>query len=372
VINTMSFAILGLGTAVPPTVFHQTTAAEIARSVSCRTKEQETWLPTIYSQTGIQTRHMAFAQEVVDDMVNCTRHTKSVFLPRGTADDHGPSTGQRMQHYVQEAAPLAREASAVALRQARLAPADITHLITISCTGFRAPGVDYELVRGLGLAPTIERTHIGFMGCHGALNGLRVAQALAGSEPDTRILLCAVELCSVHYFYGWDPEKMVANALFGDGSAAIVGVPASLAPAGAWRVAATGSCYIPDSAGDMTWTVGDHGFEMTLTKRVPGLIASNLRPWLEGWLSKNGLALGQVGSWAIHPGGPRILTAVEEALGLSREQTKTGLEVLGEYGNMSSPTVLFILERLRDRQAARPCVALGFGPGMVAEATLFA
>jgi predicted naringenin-chalcone synthase len=111
---------------------------------------------------------------------------------------------------------------------------------------------------------------------------------------------------------------------------------------------------------------------MTLTKRVPGLIANHLRPWLESWLSKNGLGLDQVRSWAIHPGGPRILAAVEEALGLTREQTSTGLEILAEYGNMSSPTVLFIIDRLRTRQAPRPCVALGFGPGMVAEATLFA
>jgi prepilin-type processing-associated H-X9-DG protein len=179
-------------------------------------------------------------------------------------------------------------------------------------------------------------------------------------------------LCVLHYFYGWDPEKMVANALFADGSAAVAGAPAAAAPADAWRVAATGSCYLPDSANDMTWTVGDHGFEMTLSKRVPGLIARHLRPWLEGWLGKNGLALGDVASWAIHPGGPRILVAVEEALGLSREQTNTGLEVLADDGNMSSPTVLFILDRLRTRKAPRPCVAIGFGPGLVAEATLFA
>src|SRR5437773_11629928 len=122
----------------------------------------------------------------------------------------------------------------------------------------------------------------------------------------------------------------------------------------------------------MTWSVGDHGFEMTLSKRVPGLIAAHLRPWLEAWLRPHGLAPADVASWAVHPGGPRILTAVEEALGLDRSATAVSREVLATCGNMSSPTVLFILDRLQRAGAARPCVALGFGPGLAAEAALFA
>jgi len=176
------------------------------------------------------------------------------------------------------------------------------------------------------------------------------------------------ELCSIHYHYGWNPQKMVANAIFGDGAAAVVGGPAG--SPGAWRVTATGSCLLPNSADAMTWTVGDQGFEMTLAKKVPGLIASNLRPWLEGWLARQGLTVNQVGSWAIHPGGPRILSAVEEALGLPREASAVARQVFAEYGNMSSPTVLFIIERLRRLNAVRPCVAMGFGPGLMAEVVL--
>jgi predicted naringenin-chalcone synthase len=121
----------------------------------------------------------------------------------------------------------------------------------------------------------------------------------------------------------------------------------------------------------MTWHVGDHGFDMTLSTRVPNLIAANLRPWVDRWLRSHGLSIDVVGSWAIHPGGPRVLTDVEQALGLSPAMTTVSREVLGECGNMSSPTVLFLLDRLRRRQASRPCVALGFGPGLVAEAALF-
>jgi predicted naringenin-chalcone synthase len=230
--------------------------------------------------------------------------------------------------------------------------------------------VDRELIQALGLRPRVERTHVGFMGCHGALNGLRVARAFTAADPRACVLVCAVELCSVHYHYGWDPQKSVANALFSDGAAAVVGTAAETVER-AWWVAATGSCLFPDSADAMTWTIGDHGFEMTLSPRVPDLLGQHLRPWLRDWLADNRLTLDQVASWAIHPGGPRILGAIEKALGLPREATVASREILAEYGNMSSPTVLFILERLQRRQAPRPCVALGFGPGLTAEAVLF-
>jgi predicted naringenin-chalcone synthase len=366
----MSFAILGMGTAVPETVVTQHEALLLAKALCCRAPEHETWLPLLYNHTGIARRHQTLGREVVDDVLRGTRHSGSDFLPSGDPEDRGPTTGQRMRHYAEYAGPLAREAARKALHHSQIPPGDITHLITVSCTGFRAPGVDVELIRALGLAPTVERTHVGYMGCHGALNALRVAAAFTGANPAARVLVSATELCSLHYHYGWDPQKIVANAIFADGSAAAVGGAAGAAPAGTWRVAASGSCLCPNSADVMTWTVGDHGFEMTLSKKVPGLIATHLRPWLERWLARNGASLNGVGSWAVHPGGPRIIDAVEEALGLNRQVTAVAREVFAEHGNMSSPTVLFILDRLRRLGAPRPCVALGFGPGLVVEATL--
>ncbi len=196
-------------------------------------------------------------------------------------------------------------------------------------------------------------------------------RAFADSEPDARILVCAVELCGLHYHYGWDPQKMVANALFADGAAAVVGGADTLAMGGTWRVSATGSSLLPDSRLAMSWTIGDHGFEMSLSKRVPGLIREHLRPWLESWLAGRGLRVETVGSWAIHPGGPRILDAIAESLELGEDKLASAREVFATYGNMSSPTVLFIVEHLRGRRAPLPCVALGFGPGLVAEAVLF-
>jgi prepilin-type processing-associated H-X9-DG protein len=184
------------------------------------------------------------------------------------------------------------------------------------------------------------------------------------------VLVSATELCSLHFHYGWDPKRVVANALFADGSAAVVAGPAEDAADDAWKVVGTGSCLFPNSEHAMTWDIGDYGFEMTLATKVPNMISEHLRPWLAQWLAGHGLTLADVKSWAIHPGGPRILTAVEQPLGLTEQHTTASREVLANCGNMSSPTVLFILKKLRDRRAPRPCVALGFGPGLVAEAAL--
>jgi prepilin-type processing-associated H-X9-DG protein len=198
-----------------------------------------------------------------------------------------------------------------------------------------------------------------------------VARAFAESNPDARILLCATEICSIHYYYPWNPKRIVGNALFADGSAALVGTGDKNGPSKAWRQVANGSCLFPDSEFAMEWMIGNHGFEMTLSAKVPNLIATNLRPWLEGWLKTHGLTIGDIASWAIHPGGPRIIASVEEAIGLVEGVAWASREVLTEFGNMSSPTVLFILDRLRRADSLRPCVALGFGPGLVAEAALF-
>jgi predicted naringenin-chalcone synthase len=247
----------------------------------------------------------------------------------------------------------------------------ITHLITVSCTGFFAPGVEFALIRQLGLSPAVARVNVGFMGCHGALNALRAAQAFIAAEPSARVLLCCVELCSLHYQYGWDQEQVVANTLFADGAAAVVLSAEAEHRPGAWRLAGCGSCLLPDSEREMTWRITDHGFAMTLSPRVPELIRVRLRPWLEAWLAQHGRRVEEVKSWAIHPGGPRVLQATLEALGLPPDASDASAAVLADCGNMSSATVLFVLRRLQQTGGSPPCVALAFGPGLTAEAALF-
>ena len=363
----MSLAIRGLGTAHPPDALTPDDGLRLARHLAGPDVRTSTWLGPVYAGSGVARRHQVIGGQVVRDIFAGTNQSGSPFLPTAANDGVGPTTAERMAVYAEEAGPLALRAAAGAVAESGFAPASFTHLVTVSCTGFAAPGVDLALITGLGLRPTVERTHVGFMGCHGALNGLRVANAFAAADPAARVLLCAVELCSLHYYYGSAADKLIANAIFADGAAAVAGTGGGAG----WTVAATGSCLIPDSAGEMAWAVGDHGFEMTLSRRVPGLIAGAVRPWLEGWLGDNGLSLAAVGSWAVHPGGPKILSAVEEGLDLPPDALAASRGTFADYGNMSSPTVLFVLDRLRRAGAPRPCVALGFGPGLVAEAVLF-
>lgn len=368
----MSLAILGLATALPTHAISQDRASAVAQAICRATDDRAAILSSLYRQSGIQQRHLVVGADVAEDVLNGTRLSGSIFLPSGGEQDLGPSTGLRMEYYAAQAAPLAINAARAALHNARVAAANLTHLVTVSCTGFSAPGVDCDLIEQLGMSPSVLRTHVGFMGCHGAINGLRVAQAFADGVPNARILLCAVELCSIHFHYEWDPKKLVANVLFADGAAAVVGAPAAETQAITPRVCATGSNLFPNTASAMTWKIGDHGFTMTLSTRIPGLINSNLRSWLEHWLKQNRLAIADVGAWAVHPGGPRILNVVEECLGLPQNALDVSREVLAECGNMSSPTVLFVVERLCQLRAPRPYVVLAFGPGLVVEAALIA
>ena len=154
-----------------------------------------------------------------------------------------------------------------------------------------------------------------------------------------------MELCSLHFYYGWDVEKVKANALFADGAGAIVAGGAASHSDRAWKVAATGSRLLPDSQSDMSWRIGNHGFEMTLTPRVMEVIHAHLRPWLCEWLKHQGCHLRDIASWAIHPGGPRIVTSVAECLDLPDSAIAASRRVLADHGNMSSPTLLFIFER---------------------------
>lgn len=364
----MTLAIHGLGTANPPDALSAADGLGLARKMAGPDVRTSTWLIPVYEKSGVDRRFQVIGGAVVRDILDGEDRVKSPFFPTAANDGVGPTTGERMRMYAEEAGPLALRAAREAVAESGFAPESFTHLVTVSCTGFTAPGVDRALIAGLGLRPTVERTHIGFMGCHGALNGLRVANAFASANPAARVLVTAVELCSLHYYYGNEADKLIANAIFADGAAAVVGCAG---PSRGWSLRASGSCVIPGSEPDMAWTVGDHGFAMTLSRRVPGLIAAHLRPWLEGWLRDNGLSLADVRSWAVHPGGPKILTAVEESLALPPAALAASRAVFADRGNMSSPTVLFVLDRLRKEHAPGPCVALGFGPGLVAEAALF-
>lgn len=392
----MTVYLTGLGTAVPRHHIQQSEAAELVGPWNARNDDELRLLKELYRRSGVQQRHSVIlessagssgarqsfyrtAQQGSDNTRSSSEDestTTVASMPILRSD--GPSTACRMEQYAAHAGTLGHEAASLALRQADCAASDITHLVTVSCTGFRAPGFDIELLQSLGLPPSVARTHVGFMGCHGALNGLRVAAAFLNADPAAKVLLVAVELCSLHHQYGWAPDRIVSNALFADGAGAVVltsirepDTTSSRKYADFIQYRGSRSLVVAGSLDEMTWQIGNHGFEMTLSARVPDLIQRHLRPWLSEWLSVWKLQVEDIAHWAIHPGGPRILAACGEALGLQRSQWQASAEVLASCGNMSSPTVLFILKRLLELEVRGPIVSLAFGPGLTIEAALF-
>ena len=359
----MPLALHGIGTAVPAQQLSQAEAVQVAYRINAESPEQAKLMTRIYQKSKVLTRGSVLLEN--DGLDGSSKERLSFY------GIESPGTAQRMQAFDDYAGGLALEAATKAVTDGGISSGSITHLVTVSCTGFHSPGVDLFLMEKLELAPSVQRTHIGFMGCHGALNGLRVAHAFAEMDPKAVVLLCAVELCSLHMAYGWDPEKIVANALFADGAAAVV---ASAIPSPANQslvLQRSGSMVIPDSADLMHWEIGDHGFAMGLSPLVPETVGAALLPWLRDWLIDQAIDLEAVNSWAIHPGGPRILSVCSEVLSLDPNLLLESRGVLQDHGNMSSATILFILERLRRRSTAGPCLALAFGPGLSAEVALF-
>ena len=359
----MPLTLHGIGTAVPTQKLSQSEAVEVSHRINAESPEQVRLMSRIYQKTKVLTRGSVLLEN--DGVDGATKERLSFY------GSESPGTAQRMQAFDDHAGRLALEAAAKALKDADISSGAITHLVTVCCTGFQSPGVDLFLMDKLELAPSVQRTHIGFMGCHGAMNGLRVAHAFAEMDPNAVVLLCAVELCSLHMAYGWHPEKVVANALFADGAAAVVASANSSLAHQSLVLRRSGSMVIPDSADLMHWEIGDHGFSMGLSPRVPETVGAALFPWLRDWLADQAIDLEAVTSWAIHPGGPRILSTCAEVLSLGPNLLLDSRAVLQEHGNMSSATILFILERLRRRSTTGPCLALAFGPGLSTEVALF-
>ncbi len=361
--------ITGLGTAIPECRIAQNAAYAATQELCCDSDQQRRVMELIYQGAGVQERGTVLLSESVEN----TTATSRFFRPRSDPEDRGPTTQDRMEKFEEHSLTLALQSSADALDQADQDVSEITHLVTVSCSGFHAPGFDIGLIQKLGLSPDTARTHVGFMGCHGSFNALRVAKAFVDADPQAVVLVCSVELCSLHHHYGWSTEKVIANALFADGSAAAVCRSAATgeAPAHAkYQLLCSGSHLVPKTTGAMSWRIGDHGFEMTLSQRVPSLIEENLNGWMQTFLAKNNLKIEDIRGWAIHPGGPRILDACQMALALSSDAVAPAREILSRYGNMSSATVLFLLNQLKQQPLRGPVVAVGFGPGLTIEAML--
>jgi len=349
--------IVSIGTGLPRGSMTQAQSCAFASELSEQAGARSIRL--LYRRTGIERRGLCIA-----DADGVQR------MYERDPGSHGPTTAARLARFNDYACEMAIPACRKALLRAELDPGAITHLVVASCTGLESPGIDQRLIGALGLSESTQRTIIGFMGCHAAVNALRVAHALAVADQSACVLVCCVEVCSLHFSYSGLSDRDLANALFADGAASAVvrSVKESAAP----QIRSFSARLWPDTADEMSWRIGNHGFEMGLSRRVPELLRAHTRAWIEPWLAGHGLGTRDVGSWAVHPGGPSIITAVQQSLALDDQKVELSRRILRDHGNMSSPTVLFILDALMHANARRPWVTLAFGPGLAGEAMLLA
>ncbi len=276
-----------------------------------------------------------------------------------------PPTGRRMEVYERFAPVLMRRAlDRLELTEAERA--SISHVLVTTCTGLYAPGLDFEAVEHLGLRPDVERTMIGFMGCYAAINGLKAARHIVRSEPGARVLMVNLELCTLHLQETTDLEQVLSFLVFADGCAASL---ISAEPRG-FALDSFRAVLIPGSRELITWKIGGLGFDMLLSGQVPGAIGRALESGGAAVLGAPGK--DEISLWGVHPGGKSVLDAVERGLGLPAHALGCSREVLERFGNMSSATVMFVLERLlAEAQPGQQGCAMSFGPGLTAETMLF-
>lgn len=331
-----------------------------------------------FNGSGIDTRYT-----VLGELTHATSESPD-FFDSASGLLLSPGTKTRNELYVRESTKLYVEAARRAIdADPDLSAADITHVITVSCTGFHAPGPDYAIVRALGLADSVQRYHLGFMGCYASMPALRAATQFCAADPEAVVLVVSVELCTLHLRSSDDPDMIVASSLFADGAAAGL-VTARPRPTGTPALALDGfhTALAVEGEQDMAWTIGDEGFEMILSTAVPQIIGDSIQTALRPLFAEtddmaaafdDGTIGGHVAHWAIHPGGRSILDKVQERLHLSDQQLSPARETLREYGNMSSATVLFVMRRILEQADARDgerVAAMAFGPGLTAESAL--
>ena len=367
-----------LQTIVPDTVLVQEQVRDVFAQQPDLGRLAQRIVTTSFNVSGIDRRHT-----VIDELSLDSDVTDPVFFDRRTGLLLAPGTKARNDLYTREAAKLFVDAARRALdADPEIGPEDVTHVITVSCTGFHAPGPEYEIVRALGLSDAVQRFHLGFMGCYASMPALRAASQFCTADENAVVLVVSVELCTLHLRSSEDPDTIVASSLFADGAAAGIVTARDLpSTSPTLQLDRFHTAIAPEGEKDMAWTIGDSGFEMILSTSVPQIIGETiigaLRPlYAEGELAEafEAGAVGErVAHWAIHPGGRSILDKVQERLHLSDVQLHPAREVLRENGNMSSATVLFVLKRILEEEGAGAgdrVAAMAFGPGLTAESAL--
>ena len=384
----MTVYLRSLETAVPPTVLVQSEARDVFAAQPGLSRLGSRLVNTCFDSAAIDTRYTAVAE-----LSTGSRAENPLFFDPATGELKSPSTKVRNDIFAIEATKLFVEAAEKAIAACPgIEAADITHLVTVSCTGFFNPGPDYKIVRALGLNPAVQRYHLGFMGCYAAFPGLRAAKSFCDADPAAVVMVVCAELCSLHVRTSNDPDTIMGSALFADGAAAaIISAREPADQPALMTLDHFETVLTPVGEEAMAWNIGDEGFEMVLGTYVPHIIDDHVVGALEPLLARDaslaGVPYRDIRHWAIHPGGRSILDKVQSRLELSDEQLVPARETLRNYGNMSSATVLFVIRHILDLPGdtadadatddaaagdggERIC-SMAFGPGLTVETALF-
>ncbi|MEX2404211.1 MAG: type III polyketide synthase [Balneolales bacterium] len=366
----MSVYIHQIDTAVPETSYKQEFIRDLMKTNVSEKRGIQSIIHRIYSHSGIEKRH-----SVVHDF-NLNGYPPLFFDEDGKSLPSA-STKTRNEVYIREAKPMFCNLAEKTIREAPgFDKQDITHVITVSCTGFFAPGPDYHIVKELGLNASTQRYHIGFMGCYAAFPALKMARAFCEADPNAVVLIVCLELCTLHLQLREDLDFIISASVFADGAAsALVSSRKPRENSNSLMIKHLGSDITPTGEQDMAWTIGDTGFDMILSTYVPDIIKANIKPIIDRQLNDAGLNGNDIGHWAVHPGGRAILDKIQQGMDLKDDQITSSRKILKDYGNMSSATILFVLkdvlDNLENSDQNRNLLAMAFGPGLTIETGLF-
>ena len=357
----MSF-ITSIGTAVPENKFEQSTIARFMEKIISDETERRK-LHAVFRASGINTRYSVLDDYGKENDFSFYANTKNL--------DPFPSTLRRMEIYREHACALSLKAIRNGIDENKIKT--VTHLITVSCTGMYAPGLDIDLVNALQLPTSTERICINFMGCYASINALKVADSICKSNADAKVLIVSTELCTIHFQKDFTEDNILANALFADGSSALL---VEVKPTSSVNFSIEGfhSDIIKSENEHMAWSIGDLGFEMKLSSYVPEILQKGIHQLLQALFDKTKINLNQINHFAIHPGGKKIIETVAQELKLKDSNLNDSFQVLRDYGNMSSPTIIFVLNEIKKKLSLNNndefVMGLAFGPGLTMESML--
>jgi len=351
--------IVSIGTAVPGYCHRQMDILTFMQNVYALNEVEARKLKFLYSQSGIGQRYSTIAD-----------YTRPVpewkFYPQTENLEPFPSLEGRMAVYHKQAPLLSVDAVRDCLNHVHQ-PENITHLITVSCTGMSAPGLDLQVMELMDLEKTIFRTSINFMGCYAAIHALKIGDAICKSDRHAQVLIVCTELCTLHFQREATADNMTSSLLFGDGAAAVLLMHDEAKNQGLF-IDSFYSEINRKGKRDMAWELSSSGFLMTLSGYVPDLIEEDFAAVTARALAKDSIGVGDVSHWCIHPGGKRILQAIHKSLDFTNGQLQCSYDVLNEFGNISSASILFVLKKMMEqKKEVKKLFGAAFGPGLTVE-----